>query len=70
MTSSILAAILAIIAALFILFSPRKIGAAALVLAFVTLGYISGNSDTKFGSFVQNIVDGVTAVINWIASLF
>lgn len=70
MTSSILAAILAIIAALFILFSPRRIASAALVLACVTLGYISGNGNTKFGSFVQNIVDGVTAVINWIASLF
>lgn len=70
MTSSILAALLVIVLAVYILTSARKIAAGALALAFITLGYLSGNDDTTFGSWIQNIVDGFTAVINWIASAF
>jgi hypothetical protein len=70
MTSSVLAALLAIAAGGYILFSQRRLATAALVVAFVTLGYISGSQHTSFGRWVQGVVDGVTAFVNWVSSAF
>lgn len=70
MTSSVLAALLAIAAGAYVFFSPRRLQAAAIALAFITLGYISGNQSTSFGGWIAGIVDGVTTFINWIAGAF
>lgn len=70
MTSSVLAALLAIAAGLYIFFSARRLATAAMVLAFITLGYISGNGNTAFGGWVQTVVDGITTFVNWISSAF
>lgn len=70
MTSSILAALLAIAALVYILFSGRKLATTALVLAFITLGYISGNDNTAFGGWIQGIVDAITTFVDWIAGAF
>jgi len=69
-TSSILAALLLVAVGVYILFSPRKIPAALLALAFITLGYISGNADTTFGGWIQAVVNAITKFVNWIASAF
>lgn len=70
MTSSILAALLAIAAGIYIFFSGRRLTTGAMVLVFVTLGYISGNENTAFGDWIQTVVDSVTTFVNWVASVF
>ena len=50
MTSSTLAALIAIAAGLYIFFSPRRLVSLAIVLSYVTLGYLSGCKETTFGS--------------------
>lgn len=70
MTSSVFAALLAIAAGLYIFFSARRLATGAMVLAFVTLGYIAGDTDTAFGGWIAGVVSGVTTFINWIASAF
>jgi len=69
-TSSVLAALLAIAAGLYIFFSSNRLSTAAMVIAFITLGYLSGNTGTTFGGWVAGIVSGVTMLIDWVASLF
>jgi hypothetical protein len=70
MTSSILAALLLIAAALYVFFSAKRLATAALVIAFITLGYISGNNDTTFGSGVSGVISGITVSIDWISKAF
>lgn len=70
MTSSILAALLAIAGALYILTSGRRIHASITALAFVTLGYIAGNADTAFGGWIAGIIAGITTFVDWIAEAF
>lgn len=70
MTSSVLAALLAIAAGLYIFFSGRRLVTGAMVLTFITLGYLAGDTDTTFGGWIAEIVSGVTAFVNWVASAF
>jgi hypothetical protein len=70
MTSSVLAALLAIAAGLYVFLSAKRLATGAMVLAFVTLGYLAGNSDTAFGGWIAGIVSGITTFINWIAGAF
>lgn len=70
MTSSTLAALLLIAAGLYIFFSPKRLVTAAMVIALVTLGYISGNRGTAFGSWIQAIVDAITQFVTWITGAF
>lgn len=70
MTSSVLAALLAIATGIYVFLSARRLATGAMVLAFITLGYISGNESTTFGSWVQTVVDGVTTFVNWVSSAF
>jgi hypothetical protein len=70
MTSSVLAALLAIAAALHIWFSGNRISTALMTFGFITLGYVSGNGSTTFGGWIAGIISGVTTFINWIAGAF
>jgi hypothetical protein len=70
MTSSVLAALLAIATGLYIFFSARRLATTALVTTFVTLGYIAGDTDTTFGGWIAGVVSGVTTFVNWIAGAF
>lgn len=70
MTSSVLAALLAIAAGLYIFLSGRRLATGAMVLAFVTLGYLAGNTGTTFGGWIAGVVSGVTTFVNWIAGAF
>jgi len=70
MTSSVLAALLAIAAGIYIFLSGRRLATAALVIAFITLGYIAGDTDTTFGGWIAGIVSGITTFVNWIAGAF
>jgi hypothetical protein len=70
MTSSVLAALLLMAAGLYIFFSAKRLATAALVIAFITLGYISGDTDTTFGGWIAGIVSGVTTFVNWVSGAF
>lgn len=70
MTSSILAALLAIAAGLYIFLSGRRLATGAMVLALVTLGYIAGNEDTTVGGWIKTVIDAVITFIDWVASAF
>lgn len=70
MTISGLAALLAIAGGLWVWRAGNRMINLVVALGFITLGYISGNTETTVGGWVHSLIDVVTSVVDTVSGGF